>query len=155
MNLKELRVSKGLTQNEVSDLVDIPLRTYKNYENDINKRNTIKYKYIINELKEYGFVDENHGILSLDEIKKTCQKVFENYNVNYCYLFGSYATGNASDQSDVDLLISTDTTGLAFFGLVEELRNELKKKVDLLAENQLDNQELVKEILKDGIKIYG
>lgn len=46
--------------------------------------------------------------------------------------------------------------GMEFFELVELLREKLKKKVDLLDINQLENnQALVLEILKEGIKIYG
>ena len=59
-------------------------------------------------------------------------------------------------MSDIDLLIDSDITGLDFFGLVEELRQTLHKKIDLLRINQLENnQELLREIMKDGIKIYG
>jgi len=53
-------------------------------------------------------------------------------------------------------LISTEIKGLKFFGLVEELRNSLQKKVDVIEVAGLkDNVELLEEILKDGIKIYG
>lgn len=59
-------------------------------------------------------------------------------------------------MSDEDLLISANVKGLKFYGLVEELRTTLKKKVDVLDINQLkDNLELTKEILSDGVKIYG
>ena len=82
--------------------------------------------------------------------------MFSNYDIEYCYLFGSYAKGNASNISDVDLFVSTSVTGLRYFGLVEQLRERLKKKVDLLNFNQIkDNTEVLNEILKDGIKIYG
>ena len=82
--------------------------------------------------------------------------MFSNYDIEYCYLFGSYAKGKASDISDVDLFVSTSVTGLRYFGLVEQLRERLKKKVDLLNINQIkDNAEVLNEILKDGIKIYG
>ena len=71
-------------------------------------------------------------------------------------MFGSYAKNKATPKSDIDLLIDTEVTGLDFFGLIEELRQSLHKKIDLLKINQLNNnQELLKEILKDGIKIYG
>ncbi|MBR6406399.1 MAG: hypothetical protein IKS18_09470 [Lachnospiraceae bacterium] len=54
------------------------------------------------------------------------------------------------------MLISTSLAGLAFFGLAETLREKLHKRVDLLDLNQLLNNEmLLKEVLKDGIKIYG
>ena len=76
--------------------------------------------------------------------------------MRYAYLFGSYAKGKATEKSDVDLLISMPLNGLRFYEFVEVLRESLKKKVDLLDDTQLENNTvLVKEILQDGIKIYG
>lgn len=154
--LKTLRIEKKLTQQQVADLVGISLRSYKAYENDLQKADTLKYNYIIGILKKTNVIDEEHGILELDYIVKKCTEIFKKYDVNYCYLFGSYAKGKATPSSDVDLLISADIKGLKFFGLVEEIRTALHKKVDALDLNQLkDNFELVNEILKDGVKIYG
>jgi predicted nucleotidyltransferase len=156
MNLKELRKSKKLTQKKASEYVNIPLRTYKNYENEDRKIGTIKYDYIINKLNKYGYIDEEHGIQTLNEIKRISRSILNKFNVEYCYLFGSYAKDKANEKSDIDLLISTSTTGIEFYGLVEELRVSLKKKVEILTVEQLrSNQNLVNEILKDGIKIYG
>ena len=56
-NLKELRNEKGLTQQQVADLVGISLRSYKYYENEPDKQDTIKYKYIYNMLKEINPID--------------------------------------------------------------------------------------------------
>lgn len=154
--LKELRRSKGLTQKEAAALTQIPLRTYKNYENDPLKVETIKYHYIFDVIKQYGYIDEEHGILELADIRSVCESVFEEYQVEFAILFGSYARGKASESSDVDILVSSDVKGLKFYGMVEKLRDVLKKKVDLLDMNQLNNnQELLKEILKDGVRIYG
>jgi len=76
--------------------------------------------------------------------------------VEYCYLFGSYAKGKATEKSDVDLLVAMPVDGMKFFELIEMLREQLKKKIDLLDITQLDNNPtLVQEILKNGIKIYG
>ncbi len=48
------------------------------------------------------------------------------------------------------------TDGMKFFELVEVLREQLRKKVDLLDLSQLENNPtLVHEILSDGVKIYG
>ena len=52
--------------------------------------------------------------------------------------------------------VKNDYSKPKFYGLVEELRENLKKKVDVLDQKQIkDNFELTNEILKDGIKIYG
>lgn len=156
VNLKELRIEKKMTQQEVADLVGISLRSYKSYENDKEKQNTIKYNYIVEQLSKINQIDEETGILELEDIVRKCSKVFERYEVSFCYLFGSYAKGKATPVSDVDLLISANIKGLKFYGLVEEIRTALHKKVDVLDMNQLkDNIELTEEIFKDGIKIYG
>ena len=153
--LKELRKKNGFTQQQAADYFGISLRSYKTYENDETKVDSIKYKYMVEKLEERALVDEEHGTLSIENIKDITSKVFEEYDVDYCYLFGSYAKGKANEKSDVDLLISTKTSGLKFFGLVERLREELKKKVDLLNVNQLENNTiLLNDILKEGIKIY-
>lgn len=155
MTLKELRLSKELTQSQVAELVGISLRSYKEYENDISKINTLKYRYIYNELYKIDYIDEEHGILKLDNIKKIVSDVLLGFDVDYCYLFGSYAKNTATELSDVDLLVSTKITGMAFFGLAEKLRESLHKKVYLLNVEQLtNNSTLINEILKDGIKIY-
>lgn len=154
--LKTLRIEKKMTQQQVADLVGISLRSYKSYENDPQKAETIKYNYILDLLQKTNVIDEENGILEIEDIVKKCSAVFSKYDVNYCYLFGSYAKGKATPVSDVDLLISANIKGLKFYGLAEEIRSALRKKVDILDINQLkDNIELADEILKDGIKIYG
>ena len=154
--IKRIRLEKKLTQQEVADLVGISLRSYKSYENDKKKVNTIKYKYILELLSALNPIDEEHGILELDDISKKCKLIFQKYDVEYCYLFGSYAKNNATPTSDVDLLISTQTTGLKYYELIEELRETLHKKIDALDIKQLKNNFiLIEEILRDGIKIYG
>ena len=156
MTLKQLRKQKGLTQAACAAYLDVPLRTYQNYESDEKKQTSIKYQFMLQKLGQYGFLDETHGVLSLDQIKRTCAQVFENKEISYCYLFGSYAKGKATELSDVDLLVSTPISGMRFYDLTEELRERLCKQVDVLNQDQLkDNVSLVEEILKDGVKIYG
>ena len=156
MTLKKLRTQKKLTQAACAEYLGIPLRTYQSYEKDAAKADSIKYDYMLRKLEEYGFVDETHGILTIDQIKSICVSVFENYGIEYCYLFGSYAKGKATEISDVDLLLSSSISGMKFYDLVETLRENMKKKVDVLSLEQLyENPDLVNEVLKEGIKIYG
>lgn len=156
MKLKDFRTEKGLTQEQAAQLLGISRRTYIKYENDDTRASEMKYKFMCQVLESYGFIDEEHGVLTIEQIKKICSEIFSKYNVDYCYLFGSYAKGKANEKSDVDLLVAMPVNGLQFFDLVEALRETLRKKVDVLDLGQLNNNiDLVKEILKDGIKIYG
>lgn len=153
--LRKIRKNIGISQIEASKILGISRRTYQKYE-AMENENDNKLQYFIFKLNEFDAIDEEHGILKIDEIKRKVSSIFEKYNINFCYLFGSYAKNKATESSDIDLLIDSEITGLDFFGLIEELRLTLHKKIDLLKTNQLDNnQELLKEILKDGIKIYG
>ena len=156
MSLRELRNSKGLSQVRCAEHLGIPLRTYKRYEADEARIDPIKYQYIIDRLNRYGFIDEDHGKLTTEQIKSICGDIFGSYQVDFCYLFGSYAKGIETERSDVDLLVSMPVNGLKFYELTEVLREKLKKKVDLLDIEQLGNNPgLTREILKSGIKIYG
>ena len=155
-DLKSIRLDKELTQQQAAGIVGVSLRSYKSYENDLDKRGNLKYNYIYEKLSQINPIDEEHGIVDLEYISRKCSEIFDKYKINFCYLFGSYAKGKAKDDSDVDLLISKEIKGLKFFGLVEEIRNSLHKKVDVIEVAGLkDNVELLEEILKDGIKIYG
>ena len=156
MKLRKLRLEKSLTQEKAAQILGVSRRTYVTYEKDEGKIPPVKMEFFLHTLEKYGIIDETHGILTLETIKKICTDILKEYNVEYMYLFGSYAKGNATETSDVDLLVSMPVNGLAFYELIETLREKLKKKVDLLDIAQLNNNpKLVQEILKDGVKIYG
>ena len=154
--LRELRKSKHLTQQEVAFRIGVSLRSYISYENDETKEGSPKYRFLLQELEKINPIDEEHGVLERDDLIKICSEILSEYDVDYCYLFGSYAKGKASGSSDVDLLISAKVTGLKYYELVERLREALHKKVDVLDTKQLlKNEELLNEVLKEGVRIYG
>lgn len=156
MSLKDIRLQSNLTQEEAAQLLGVTRRTYVNYEAGKIDESSLKYKYVVETLQKATLIDENHGILTIDQIRKICGEIFKDYSVEYCYLFGSYAKGKATEKSDVDLLVAMPVDGMKFFEIIEVLREQLKKKIDLLDIAQLENNPaLVQEILRDGIKIYG
>lgn len=153
--LKSIRNNLNITQVEAANILGVSRRTYQKYENENINEENIKYKYMIEKLNSI-LVDEDKKILSIERIKEGANKIFSKYDVEFCYLFGSYAKSKAKETSDIDLLVSTNLTGLKFFSMVEELREEYKKKVEVLNVNQLyNNKKLFTEILRDGFKIYG
>ena len=94
-------------------------------------------------------------VYTIDELKNIIGDIAKQYGVKKVALFGSYSTGEETPDSDVDLLISTEITGIRFFGIAERLRKKLRKKIDLIEVRQLsNNQQLLDDILKDGIKVY-
>jgi predicted nucleotidyltransferase len=158
MSLKEIRTTYQLSQVEASTIVGVPLRTYLRYEKDENYGSSLKRNMMLNILIKTCEISENKGILTIKQIKEILSTLFESAykgKVEYCYLFGSYAKGYAKDNSDVDLFISSSLKGIEFVGLIEACRRALKKKVDLIRPEELNNNiPLLNEIMKDGIKIY-
>ena len=151
MNLKEIRLQKSLTQEETAKILGVTRRTYINYESGKINEDSLKYKFIVDTLKKANQIDEAHGILTIEQIKT----IFKDYQIEYCYLFGSYAKNKATEKSDIDFLIKMPINGMKFFELLELLREKLGKKIDLLTSTQLNNNDsLIDEILKYGIRIY-
>lgn len=153
--LYSIRKDLNITQENAAKILNISRRSYQKYEK-LNDEFNDKYDYLVYLFKKKTNIDEEHGLLTLDFIKNTVSSVFDQYDVNYCYLFGSYAKGYARETSDVDLFIDTSVTGIDYFGLIEELREALHKRIDLVNFRDLKEKgQVINDVLKDGIKIYG
>lgn len=76
------------------------------------------------------------------------------------YVFGSYARGEANDNSDVDLLLELDYNrldGLDYLGWRQQLRRRLKKKVDIVSDLKprgYASAKLYERILADRQQVY-
>ena len=88
-------------------------------------------------------------IFTPNEIKQRLQPIFIS-------LFGSYGKGNATQSSDVDLLVDSDLRGLRFVGFVEELREALDdKEMDVFDITHVEpKSRIAEEIRQTGIEIY-
>ena len=156
--LKDYRENICISSMEAANACGMPLRTYQRYEQDDLYGSELKRKAIFDTLKDKYEITEEKGILKFENIKIKVNEVLDKYKdeVKFCYLFGSYAKGYAKENSDIDLCISTNLTGLKFVGLSGELREALNKNIDLLRLSDVQNNiDLLNEIMKDGIKIYG
>lgn len=66
--LKSLRIERKLTQNQAADILGVSLRSYKSYENDEKKADSIKYKYMLEKISEINPIDEENALLYLINI---------------------------------------------------------------------------------------
>ena len=130
MKLKELRLRCGLTQPQAAKLVGVPFRTYCRYEDEEAYKGSFKYETISKILE----LELKNKVLTSDEISKLVSAVCRQYPVSACYLFGSYARGEAKGTSDVDIYCASgDIKTLIDQGYFEdELRNALGKEVDVV-----------------------
>ena len=73
------------------------------------------------------------SILSIDEIKTMLFPIFDAAPIYRAILFGSYAKGNQSDASDIDINIDSngELLNIHFYGVLEDITNRLGKRIDL------------------------
>lgn len=70
---------------------------------------------------------------SVDEIKSILLPVLETAPVYRAILFGSYAKGSQTDNSDIDIVIDSrgELLNIDFYGVLEDITTLLGKRVDL------------------------
>lgn len=82
---------------------------------------------------------------------------FQDKPVKKVYLFGSYADGDATEESDIDLLIESqkDFDYLQFRMDVDYLSNQLNKKIDIVSFNALNPDRMfTKYVLEQKVMLY-
>ena len=155
MDLKELRKTKRLTQVDAASIAGVSVESYKNHELGRSRGDSPLGRMIFDKLSAYEPYGFEKGILPLDLIKQTLSDVLGSKPVDFAYLFGSYAKGEADAKSDVDIMVSGAITGLEFFSLGGELERALHKNVDIIRLSDVGaNQDLIREIMATGIRKY-
>ena len=94
-------------------------------------------------------------VYTLEEIKAIAVPLAQQYGLHALYLFGSYARGEATPQSDIDFRV--DRTGmndlLALGGFFSDLENELDKPLDVLT-TQMLSEDFLSAIRREEVLLY-
>lgn len=96
-----------------------------------------------------------NGVYTIDEIRERIIPIAKRFDIQRVILFGSYARGEATAESDIDLIIELpEAVGL--FRLAEifdAIQVVLDKNVDCLTENSMPLS-LRFETLDDEVLLY-
>ena len=118
-------------------------------------------------LAQYNFADSKKvctfavgnillRVMSTPQITQTIAEYFKTQPVLKAWLFGSFARGEETENSDIDLLVDLDhsqAVGLRFFGMWRELEQLLGRNVDLVTENGLADYAR-ESVDRDKIMVY-
>lgn len=94
---------------------------------------------------------------NINEIKTKLFPVFETTPVYRAILFGSYAKGNPTDKSDIDIVIDSkgELLNIDFYGVLEDITTRLGRRVDLFEITELkNNPEMQSVVEEEGIILY-
>ena len=90
------------------------------------------------------------------EIQHIIVSYLRNYSPEYVGIFGSFARGENTDNSDIDILVRfhNNLSLLQLINIENELSNKLGVKVDLITAGSLKNDRVRKSIHNDLKIIY-
>ena len=102
---------------------------------------------------------------SIEEIKKIMKPIAQRYGLPAVYLFGSYARGEAREDSDLDFLV--DTTGTELTSLLKlgvlycDLEEAFGKKIDLVTVRSImqepgmpSDEDFRKAVMAERVMLY-
>lgn len=87
-------------------------------------------------------------------LKQRKEKFIKNYSIEKIGLFGSFANGKNTLDSDIDIVYETSTKDLTFkqFHQIEELKNQFNRNIDLVNLKYM-NPLIKRKALKDMIYV--
>jgi len=93
---------------------------------------------------------------TIEEIRSKLTPIFEEKGVLKAVLFGSYAKGEATDESDVDIVAHVDENMciLDFAEISGYVEDVLHKRVDFLYGGDVFSDDMNAEIRKTGVIIF-
>lgn len=96
--------------------------------------------------------------MTIEELKEVALPACNKFRVKRLDLFGSFARGAESEQSDIDLLVEFEDPHLQaakrFFGLLHYFEDSLEYDIDLLTISSLKNPYFQQRVLKEKVNIY-
>lgn len=96
-------------------------------------------------------------IYTIEEIKRMLEDILKDQPVYQVILFGSYANKKATKNSDIDLLIDTNSElkGFALLKLICQIKEKMQKEIDGFEKYEIIENSLIdREIKKTGVVVY-
>ena len=96
--------------------------------------------------------------MDIEAIKVAALPACRRYGVRKLYVYGSIVRREATEASDVDLLVEFDepdrNAASRFFGLLHQLEDALGCEVDLLTSSSLKNPYFKQQAMAERVPLY-
>lgn len=150
---KEFNQSKYISDFNKSNYKMYQFRIKKSNNKLINHLDNLSNRnnYLINLIEK----DIHDNIYTIKEIKKIIKPILNKYGITDINLFGSYARGEQTFNSDIDIYCDKGnvTNFIDEGSLIEELEKALSKKVDIIFNTSYIDDYFKNQIMEDMIKL--
>lgn len=95
-------------------------------------------------------------VLTINEIESIVKILLKKYHAEYALLFGSYARGEATSSSDIDLIVfgGDKFKPQSIFAFGEDLREMTKHNADVFEISEVNkNTSFYDSVIREGVKI--
>ena len=106
-------------------------------------------------LYRYCRKDMSKMCYTIEEIKEKITPLAKDSGVQTMYLFGSYARGEANDNSDVDIYIDKGNLKslIQYYSFVAKIEQSLGCHVDVVTTG-IQDKDFLKGIMKEGVLLH-
>ena len=122
---KKLKIPVSSVKREIDNLKSIGIIVIKGNKIKINK--------------ECSFISDLKNILmKTDGVIYPVKKILKNEKIKYGIIFGSFARGDYTPESDVDLLIVGDINSFDLHKKIKPVENEIRMEINLVDSCTID-----------------
>ncbi len=140
---RKLKISPSAVKREIDNLKSINILETKKNKTTINKK--------------CPFLQDLKNIfIKTDSIIYPLKETLKNKKIKFAFLFGSFARGEPSSESDVDLMIIGDIDSYNIYKKIRPVEDKIKRDIKpvvwtLNNFKKEKNSSFIKDILKKGI----
>lgn len=161
VDIRKLRKTRHMTQSQLGQLCGMSKSQISRMENGTlgspetisRVLNALDYEVRLEIIDRRSIISLKTGAV-LDILRKYKEQNTEKYGITKLGLFGSYARGEQTPSSDIDICVSIEPPSLfKLGGIHSDLKELFNKEIDLVSLTGTLKPDFIKELNKDVIYV--
>jgi hypothetical protein len=157
--INQLRSDYNLTQKELSEITDIPLKMIESWEDGSTKIDAWICNLLGGYLKqypknEYGIITHTKGVYTINQIKDVLLPYAINHQIYQAILIGDYANDIQNPLSHIKIIIQYMDKRKKLTTIVDELNRSFVKVVEIYDKSQIKKYTDMFDEMKEGVILF-
>ena len=161
VDIKKLRKTRLITQSQLGQLCGMSKSQISRMENGTlgspetisRVLNALDYEVKLEIIDRRSIIPPKTEVI-LETLRRFKESNSEKYGITKLGLFGSYARGEQTPNSDIDICVALDPPSLfKLGGIYSELHELLNKEIDIVSLTGTNKEDFIKELNKDVIYV--